>query len=236
MVRLDKYIATVLIISRKDAALMIRKGRIAVDGVVADKADMKVDPEKNEITCDGQKLFYSEYIYIMLNKPKGLVCSSEDRRDNTVISLFPPEYTDKGISCVGRLDKDTTGLLLVTNDGNLAHKLLSPKSHKPKKYYVTTDKPFTPDDIETMKKGIVIEGKNTAPAYLELIEDSPLCAFVTITEGKFHEVKRLCYACGQKEVTALKRTEFSGLLLDEALEEGKWRMLSQEEINVLKNQ
>lgn len=236
MIRLDKYIATVLIISRKDAALMIRKGRITVDGIVANKADEKVDPEKNEVMCDGEKLNYSEHIYIMLNKPKGLVCASEDRKDNTVISLFPTEYTDKSISCVGRLDKDTTGLLLITNDGNLAHKLLSPKSHKPKKYYVTSDKPFVTEDIQTMKKGIVIEGKNTAPAYLELIEDNPFSAFVTLTEGKFHEVKRLCYACGQKEVTALKRTEFAGLVLDKKLLEGEWRMLTADEINILKNQ
>lgn len=234
MVRLDKYISVSLVISRKDASVMIRKGRVSVDGQVAKSADVKINPNSNTVMCDGEQLSYSEFIYIMLNKPKGLVCSSEDRRDNTVISLFPVEYTDKGISCVGRLDKDTTGLLIVTNDGVLAHRLLSPKHHAEKKYFVTADKPFTESDVETMKKGIVIEGKNTAPAILELIPENSRCAYVTLTEGKFHEVKRLCYACGEKEVIALDRTEFAGLSLDRSLDQGEWRLLTDEEINILK--
>ena len=123
MVRLDKLISATLVISRKDATLAIKKGRVSINGEVVKKADIKVDETKDNITFDGESITYSEHIYIMLNKPKGLVCASEDRKDNTVISLFPVEYTDKGISCVGRLDKDTTGLLIVTNDGTLAHKL-----------------------------------------------------------------------------------------------------------------
>ncbi len=233
MIRLDKYIASSLVIGRREAAEIIRKGRVSVDGKIVKSADSKIDDEKCCVEFDGKKLSYSEFIYIMLNKPAGLVCSSEDRKDTTVISIFPKEYTDKGISCVGRLDKDTTGLLLVTNDGSLAHNLLSPKHHAKKKYFVVCDKPFVENDIETMKKGIVIEGKNTLPAVLELTED-PLCAYVTLTEGKFHEVKRLCYACGEKEVTQLKRTEFGGLLLDKDLPEGKWRFLTEKEINILK--
>lgn len=232
MVRLDKCIASALVISRKDAAAIIRKGRVSINGVTEKNSDKKIEPDTCTVVCDGETLSYSEFIYIMLNKPKGLVCSSEDRRDNTVISLFPAEYTDKNISCVGRLDKDTTGLLIVTNDGSTAHKLLSPKHHAEKKYFVKCDKPFAEEDIETMKKGIVIEGKNTAPAFLELLEDK-YTAYVTLTEGKFHEVKRLCYACGEKEVTALKRTEFAGLLLDENLAEGEWRMLTPEEVSIL---
>ncbi len=233
MVRLDKLISATLVISRKDATIAIKKGRVSVNGEVTKKADLKVSPEEDSVIFDGQKIAYSEFIYIMLNKPKGLVCASEDRKDNTVISLFPVEYTDKGISCVGRLDKDTTGLLIVTNDGNLAHKLLSPKYKKKKVYFVTADKPFEEKDKETMLKGIVIDGKNTAPAGLELIEDSPYCAYVTLTEGKFHEVKRLCYACGEKEVLALKRISFCGLDLDETLEEGQWRTLTDDEVALL---
>lgn len=234
MIRLDKLVASALVIGRRDASDIIRKGRISVDGSIVKSADAKIDEDKSVVEFDGRKLVYSEYIYIMLNKPKGLVCSSEDRKDTTVISIFPKEYTDKKISCVGRLDKDTTGLLLVTNDGELAHNLLSPKHHAEKKYFVICDKPFGEKDIETMKKGIVIEGKNTAPAKLELLEDK-FSAFVTLTEGKFHEVKRLCYACGQKNVTKLKRTEFAGLKLDETLNEGSWRLLTQDEIKFLKN-
>ena len=235
MVRLDKLISATLVISRKDATLAIKKGRVSINGEVVKKADIKVDETKDKITFDGESITYSEHIYIMLNKPKGLVCASEDRKDNTVMSLFPVEYTDKGVSCVGRLDKDTTGILIVTNDGALAHKLLSPKYEKEKVYYVTADKPFIEADKETMVKGIIIDGKNTAPAKLELLPDSPECAYVTLTEGKFHEVKRLCYACGEKEVLELKRTEFCGLKLDESLAEGEWRSLTEEEIAILMN-
>ncbi|MBQ8759342.1 MAG: rRNA pseudouridine synthase [Clostridia bacterium] len=236
MLRLDKYISQALVISRKDATLAIKKGRVTVNGEIIKKADIKVNPDADNVAFDGEKISYSEFIYIMLNKPKGLVCASEDRKDNTVISLFPVEYTDKGISCVGRLDKDTTGILIVTNDGALAHKLLSPKSHKEKIYYVASDKPFTEADKETMLKGIVIEGKNTAPAKLSLIDGQPMNAYVTLTEGKFHEVKRLCYACGEKEVLELKRTEFCGLKLDESLDEGEWRNLTPDEIEILMKQ
>ena len=233
MVRLDKLISSTLVISRKDATIAIKKGRVGVNGEVTKKADLKVSPEKDSVTFDGEKIAYSEYIYIMLNKPKGLVCASEDRKDNTVISLFPVEYTDKGISCVGRLDKDTTGILIVTNDGNLAHKLLSPKYKKEKVYFVTADKPFEEKDKETMRKGIVIDGKNTAPAELVPAEENVNCAYVTLTEGKFHEVKRLCYACGEKEVLELKRISFCGLDLDETLEEGQWRNLTDDEVALL---
>lgn len=233
MIRLDKYISDAKVISRRDAAAAIRSGRVSVDGRIEKKADAKIDPDKSAVEFDGVRTKYSEYIYLMLNKPKGLVCSSEDRRDSTVMSLFPEEYFDKGISCVGRLDKDTTGILIVTNDGALAHRLLSPKMSKEKVYFVTADKPFAPEDKETMRKGIVIDGKNTAPAKLELLENENT-ALVTLTEGKFHEVKRLCYACGEKEVAELKRISFCGLSLDEGLDEGEWRSLTADEINILK--
>lgn len=233
MIRLDKYISDAKVISRRDAAAAIRSGRVSVDGRIEKKADAKIDPDKFAVEFDGVRTKYSEYIYLMLNKPKGLVCSSEDRRDSTVMSLFPEEYFDKGISCVGRLDKDTTGILIVTNDGALAHRLLSPKMSKEKVYFVTADKPFTAEDKETMRKGIVIDGKNTAPAKLELLENENT-ALVTLTEGKFHEVKRLCYACAEKEVAELKRISFCGLSLDEGLDEGEWRSLTADEINILK--
>ena len=232
-IRLDKYIASALIISRKDAAALIKKGRITVNGLVEKSSDAKIE-DGSTVVFDGERLVYSEHLYFMLNKPKGLVCASEDRRENTVISLFPKEYADKGISCVGRLDKDTVGLLLVTNDGALSHRLLSPKSETPKKYLVRTDKPFDVADIETMRRGIVIEGKNTAPAALEICAENPFEATITVTEGKFHEVKRLCYACGEKEVVFLKRLEFGALRLDESLAEGEWRALTDEEIKMMK--
>ncbi len=234
LVRLDKYIASVLVVSRKDAAAFIKKGRITVNGVCAKSGDSKVDSEKDTVTFDGETLTYSEFLYFMLNKPKGFVCAAEDRRDGTVLELFPPEYRAKGISTVGRLDKDTTGLLIITNDGALTHALLSPKNHVEKTYLVTCDKPFCEGDKQTMLDGITIDGKQTAPARLELSEDA-FTARVTLTEGKFHEVKRLCYACGEKEVTSLERLTFAGLALDETLDRGEWRELTGEELALLKS-
>ena len=136
-VRLDKYVSSALILSRKDAFSVIRAGRISVNGSVLKKADAKVDPSSDEVTFDGGKLVYSEFVYVMLNKPSGLICASYDAKEKTVFSLFPKEYADKGINCVGRLDKDACGLLLMTNDGILSHKLLSPKNSVSKKYFVT---------------------------------------------------------------------------------------------------
>lgn len=212
---------------------MIRAGRVTVNGQKS-VSDAKVDPETDTVTADGKPISYAQHLYFMLNKPAGLVCANEDKRDGTVLSLFPKEYRDKGLSTVGRLDKDTVGLLLVTNDGVLAHKLLSPKSHAEKTYFVRADKPFVPEDIETMRRGIVIDGKNTAPAQLELCESDRLCAHVTLTDGKFHEVKRLCYACGEKEVLYLRRDRFAGLVLDATLACGAWRALTEPEIALLR--
>ena len=212
---------------------MIRAGRVTVNGQKS-APDAKVDPETDTVTADGKPISYAQHLYFMLNKPAGLVCANEDKRDGTVLSLFPKEYRDKGLSTVGRLDKDTVGLLLVTNDGVLAHKLLSPKSHAEKTYFVRVDKPFVPEDIETMRRGIVIDGKNTAPAQLELCESDRLCAHVTLTDGKFHEVKRLCYACGEKEVLYLRRDRFAGLVLDATLACGAWRALTEPEIALLR--
>lgn len=233
LVRIDKWIAQTLVISRKEASAAVRARRVTVNGRTVG-ADEKVDPERDTVLFDGKPLAYTEHLYFMLNKPSGLVCANEDAHDGTVMALFPKEYRDKGLSTVGRLDKDTVGLLIVTEDGALAHRLLSPKQHVEKTYFVTADKPFVPEDIVVMRRGIVIEGKNTAPALLELCEHDPYSARVTLTEGKFHEVKRLCYACGEKNVTCLRRERFAGLELDATLAEGEWRALTAEELAVLK--
>lgn len=230
--RIDKLISSCLIISRKDAVSLIKKGRVSIDGTTVKSADAKVDPDKSTIEVDGRAVSYSEYIYIMLNKPKGLVCAASDARDKTVLSLFDKSYADKGLFSCGRLDKDTTGLLLMTTDGVLSHSLLSPRHHAEKVYFVKTDLPFTEDDVRLMKDGIMMDGKKTKPALLEITEN-PTEAYITLTEGKYHEIKRLCYACGRKEVLSLHRTSFAGLSLDEALEEGQWRELTKEEIALI---
>ncbi len=232
LTRIDKLISSCLVISRKDAVSLIKKGRVTIDGVPVKSGDTKVDPEKCIIAVDGQKIAYKEFIYIMLNKPKGLVCAASDSRDRTVLSLFDKTYADKGLFSCGRLDKDTTGLLLMTTDGALSHKLLSPKHHAKKVYLVTTDLPFTDSDVALMKEGIMMDGKKTQPAVLEITQD-PTTAYITLTEGKYHEIKRLCYACGRKEVLSLHRVSFASLTLDENLEEGQWRELTDDEIKLL---
>ncbi len=232
-IRLDKFISSTLVISRKDAARLLKEGRITVDGKVAKKGDDKVDDTLSEVLFDGERIIYSENIYIMLNKPQGLISSTDDNREKTVLSLFDKSFSDKGLFPCGRLDKDTVGLLIMTTDGALAHRLLSPKHHAEKQYYVECDKVFSDADAAIMKDGIMMDGKKTKPAILEILEDKKT-ARITLTEGKFHEIKRLCYACGQKEVLFLKRLTFGGIGLDVELEEGEWRYLTDEELTILK--
>ena len=232
-IRLDKLISSSLIVSRKDAVNLIKSGRVCVNGEILKKGDIKVD-EQAKITVDGKNIVYSDNIYIMLNKPSGLISSTDDNREKTVMSLFDKSYSDKGLFPCGRLDKDTVGLLIMTTDGTLAHKLLSPKHHAKKTYEVRCDKPFTLEDVQIMKDGIMMDGKRTKEALLE-IQNDPCFAKITLTEGKFHEIKRLCYACGQKEVLFLKRITFGGIVLDENLEEGQWRNLTESEIEMLKS-
>lgn len=232
-IRLDKLVSTAMIISRKDASLLIKSGRVSIDGNVLKKSDAKVD-ESSEITVDGKKITYSKDLYIMLNKPSGLISSTDDNREKTVLSLFDKSYGDKGLFPCGRLDKDTVGLLIMTTDGTLAHKLLSPRHHAQKKYFVRCDKDFEERDVEILKNGIMMDGKKTKEAILEICEN-PCEAYITLTEGKFHEIKRLCYACGEKQVLHLKRVTFAGLVLDEKLCEGEWRNLTESEIETLRS-
>ncbi len=234
-IRLDKYISSSLVISRKDASSIIKSGRVSIDGVAVKKAEKKINPDVQTCTLDGNVLGYRENLYIMLNKPKGLICASEDARDKTVMSLFDKSYLDKGLFCCGRLDKDTVGILILTTDGVLSHRLLSPKHHAQKLYYVECDKPFSESDTALMREGITMDGKKTKPATLIIDKENPHNAKITLTEGKYHEIKRLCYACGQKEVLYLKRLSFGGLDLDTSLAEGEWRELTAKEIEILKS-
>lgn len=231
-IRLDKFISSSLVISRKDAIRLIKSGRVSIDGKVIKSGDEKIDDTTDSVLCDGQKVVFSQEQYIMLNKPRGLI-SSTDFDESTVLSLFDKSYHDKGLFPCGRLDKDTTGLLIMTTDGELAHRLLSPKKHAEKTYFVVCDKPFTQEDIVLMKDGIMMDGKKTKPAVLEILGDKKT-AHITLTEGKFHEIKRLCYACHQKDVLFLKRLTFGGLTLDETLDEGQWRHLTDEELAILR--
>ncbi len=230
-VRLDKFISSTLVISRKDAVSLIKSGRIAVNGNTKIKGDDKVDDALDEVLFDGERLTFCENIYIMLNKPRGLISATDG--PDTVLSLFDKAFANKGLFPCGRLDKDTVGLLIMTTDGALAHRLLSPKHHAEKTYYVECDKEFTDEDVVLMREGIMMDGKKTKPAVLEILDDKKT-AYITLTEGKYHEIKRLCYACRQKDVLLLKRMTFGGVSLDENLREGEWRNLTDEELAVLR--
>ncbi len=213
--RLDKLLVELNIGSRSEVKAMIKKGLIMVDGVKALKPEDKVDENTAVITYQGREYVYSQYVYYIMNKPAGLITATEDSRDETVMDLFYRLQPDavKGLSPVGRLDKDTTGLLLITNDGALAHSLLSPKKHVMKKYFVTLDGELSQADVEALEKGVHIgQGEATAPALVDY-QGGNTC-YISISEGKFHQVKRMFFAVG-RNVEALQRVAFGPLALDE---------------------
>lgn len=231
MERLDKIISATGKKSRREVHEMVRQGRVLVDGKPAPAADMKVDPQTAVILLDGEPLGYEKFTYVMLHKPAGVLTATEDRRQKTVLDLLPPELRRRALSPVGRLDKDTEGLLLLTNDGQLAHRLLSPKSHVDKVYYARVDGALEPGDIAAFAAGMTLgDGLECLPAGLEIL--SPTEALVTLREGKFHQVKRMLAARG-KPVLYLKRLSMGRLRLDPALAPGAWRMLTEEERSAL---
>lgn len=231
MERLDKIISATGKKSRREVREMVRQGRVLVDGKPAPAADMKVDPQTAVILLDGEPLGYEKFTYVMLHKPAGVLTATEDRRQETVLDLLPSELRRRALSPVGRLDKDTEGLLLLTNDGQLAHRLLSPKSHVDKVYYARVDGALEPGDIAAFAAGMTLgDGLECLPAGLEIL--SPTEALVTLREGKFHQVKRMLAARG-KPVLYLKRLSMGRLRLDPALAPGAWRMLTEEERSAL---
>lgn len=237
MQRLDKIISNLGYGSRKEIKGLARKGFIEVDGVVEKDSGKLVDPEKSVIKINGEQIFYREFIYLMMNKPDGVVSATYDSREETVVDLLEVDHQAFEPFPVGRLDKDTVGLLLLTNDGELNHRLISPKWKVDKVYYAKIDKKVTEKDVEAFKKGITLDdGYVCKEATLEIIEatDEGSEVNVTIQEGKFHQVKRMFEAVG-KSVVYLQRIEFGGLPLDEDLEEGEYRELTEEEIKHLKS-
>jgi len=227
--RLDKYLCETSTLTRSEAKKTIKAGRVQVNGEPIKSADGNVNENSDRVSLDGKELTYEKFVYYMLNKPAGVVSATSDR-DETVIDLFEPELR-KGLFPVGRLDKDTVGLLIVTNDGELGHHLTSPKHKIPKKYYVGIMKPLSPDDIKRLETGLDIgQGETSAPAVVEVIDDSKI--YLTVTEGKFHEVKRMIKAV-DNEVIYLKRVSHGSLTLDDELKEGEYRRLTSSEIDRL---
>lgn len=230
--RLDKFIVAVGAGSRSQAKAMVKAKRLTVNGQVAKKSDLAINEHKDQICLDGEVLVYSEFDYLMLNKPAGVISATEDPRERTVLDLLPARY--HRVAPVGRLDKDTVGLLLLTNDGQLNHNLLSPKKHVDKCYEATLAGPCQPDDKEKMQAGLVLDdGYVCLPAQLDWHDDTPHVAYITIQEGKFHQVKRMFAALGN-QVTHLKRLRMGSLVLDETLDPGEFRLLTEEEVRQLK--
>ena len=231
--RLDKYLTYALSLSRNDSRKLIKSKRITVNDKEVYKNDLYLN-KGDYVKLDGEIINYKEFIYIMMNKPKGYVCANVDNVHKTVFDLIN-QYEKYNLFTVGRLDIDTTGLLLITNNGTFAHKLTSPKYECKKKYYVKTDIDFDVADIEKMEKGMLLyEEKDkpfiSKPAILEIINGNE--GYITITEGKYHEVKKLCKACG-KTVVDLKRVTMGDLVLDESLPLGSYRELTEEEMRIL---
>ncbi|NFN95078.1 rRNA pseudouridine synthase [Clostridium botulinum] len=235
MERLDKIISNLGYGSRKEAKVLARKGLIEVDGKIIKDSSVTIDPEKSVVKINGEEIFYRKYIYLMMNKPTGVISATHDSKDETVIDLLELDHQIFNPFPVGRLDKDTVGLLLLTNDGEFNHRMISPKWHVDKVYYAKIDKEVNEKDQQAFKKGVVLDdGYKCLEAKLDIISASPEGSEVRITiqEGKYHQVKRMFEAC-DKKVVYLKREEFGGLILDENLEEGEYRELSDEELAIL---
>lgn len=231
MERLDKLLAGTGKWSRREVKALVRQGLVRVDGRLAASAEDKLDPAAAIITVAGETVALHRFTYVMLHKPAGVLTATEDRKQPTVLDLLPPELRRIGLAPVGRLDKDTEGLLLLTNDGELAHRLLSPKYHVEKRYFARVDGELSAADAEAFARGMTLgDGLECLPAGLEVLPDR-VC-IVTLREGKFHQVKRMLAARGAP-VLYLKRLSMGPLTLDDSLAAGAYRLLRAEEISAL---
>lgn len=229
MERLDKLLAATGRWSRREVKGLVKAGRVLVDGVPAAAPEQKLDPGRSRVLVDGEEAVFRQFTYVMLNKPAGVLSATEDARQETVLDLLPPELRRRGLFPVGRLDKDSEGLLLLTNDGDLAHRLLSPKYHVDKVYYIRTDAPLTEEDRAAFAGGVLLaDGTECLPAGLELLGDGRE-ALVTLHEGKFHQIKRMIASRGAA-VCQLKRLSMGTLVLDKGLRPGGFRLLTNEEV------
>lgn len=233
MIRLDKYLSDMGIGTRAEVKKYIRQGRVKLDDQVIKTPEIKLDEKIQHVFFDGQAVTYEEYEYYMLHKPAGVVSATTDVKDKTVIDLIT-DSKRKDLFPVGRLDKDTEGLLLITNDGDMAHRLLAPKKHVDKVYYAKVAGIVTQEDVEIFKKGMEIgKGEVAKPSILKIIYSGEVSEIeLTIQEGKFHQVKRMFHSVG-KEVLYLKRISMGSLKLDSTLPKGAYRMLTREEVEQL---
>lgn len=231
MTRLDKILSTQLNISRTDAKQMIKKGRVSVNGIPAKSGDVKV-ADADIVAVDGNKISYSRFVYIMMNKPKGVISASDGKGEKTVVDLMPSDMQRRGLFPAGRLDKDTTGFVLLTDDGEFAHSILAPSRHIDKTYVVTLDKPVTPEAVADFHSGMELNGERLMQADAEIIsEDATVCR-VVLRQGLYHQIKRMFKKHGLT-VLELKRVKMGNLPLDDSLLPGECRYLSQKELDLI---
>lgn len=237
--RLDRFLANMGCGSRKEVKHLLRSGKVNVNGECVRDGARHIVPRKDNVWCLDEMIRYREYIYLMLNKPAGVISATEDMRDRTVLDLVDGKYHNKGLFPVGRLDKDTEGLLILTNDGELSHRLLAPKKHVTKRYYASVAGEVGVADVKAFESGIVLDdGYQTMPARLEILDSGEFAGMgmseviIELHEGKFHQIKRMMQALG-KQVTYLKRISMGGLMLDPGLKPGEYRELTEAEIDLL---
>ncbi len=230
LLRIDKFISVAAAVSRNDAKQLLKSGAVTVNGLTVKKADAKVS-EDDTVFCQGKQIFYKKFVYLVLNKPKGVLSASTDKRVKTVVDLVPDAYKHYELFPVGRLDKDTTGLLLITNDGDFTHKIISPKSGTDKRYFALLDGAVTDEHIRLFAEGIILaDGSECLPAKLERAGENS--AYITVREGKYHQIKRMfgVIGLGVNELERLSIGEFS---LPSDLKRGESRELSLEEFAIL---
>ena len=230
--RLDRLLSECKIATRSESTKACRAGLVTVNGVVTRKADQQVDPERDAVVFSGEPVEYRQFVYILLNKPDGYISATEDGRDPVVTELLPEKYRKMGLFPCGRLDKHTLGLMLLTNDGALSHRLLAPKSHVTKSYGFSVRFPLSDEDVSRLEAGVDIGDYVTKPCRVEL--RSATEGVIFITEGKYHQIKRMMEAVNNR-ITALERLTFGPLMLDPSLGRGEWRLLTDEEEKALQS-
>ena len=233
--RLDKFLSEMGISSRKETAALAKKGLVLVDGEPVKDPSKHIDPEKSRVTFMGRDISYSRFTYVMLNKPEGYVSATEDSRLPVVTELLSEELRRMELFPVGRLDRDTVGLMILTNNGKLAHRLLSPKRHVEKEYYFKCIEPLAPDAEEKFKSNVVLADGYECKSALLFPDPDRMGARIILTEGKYHQIKRMVASIGNK-VTFLERIRFSDITLDRSLSRGEYRPLTDEEKEILERE
>ena len=230
--RLDRFLSDMGVCSRTQTKKAVRAGLVSINGAVVKKSDAQLEPERDSVVYMGEQIKYEKYTYIMLNKPKGYISATDDKSKKTVLELLSPRLAARELFPCGRLDIDTTGLLILTNDGQLAHALLSPKHHAKKVYRFQTDKRLPDTAVEAVRQGLVLsDGYECMSA--ELVLDGEGCGgYITLQEGKFHQIKRMAHTLGA-EITEFERVAFGGVELDTSLARGEYRALAKDEIALL---